>query len=478
VHSRDPAQECETLRQCFYYLDATSRSFAAVIKELHPELLVPVALFYLTLRGLDTIEDDPTIELDQKDVWLREFHTHLEEDGWTFTQNGPNEKDRELLVHFDVVIAELKKIKRPYFDIIHDITIKMENGMADYVRQNADDPEGVRTIGDYEKYCHYAAGVVGEGLTRLFVEAKLANPKLLERPHLQESMGQFLQQTNVIRDIREDHDDNRRWWPHEVWSKYADEWDDMFTLANRERAMQATSELVLNALGKVEDCLFYMAGVREQSVFNFVAIPQAMAIATLELVFRNPAVFERNVKITKGDACQLMIESTQNLQTLCDVFRRYARRIHAKNDPRDPNFMAIGSRCAKVGARRRTLDGRRTLLTTFSQIEQFIESLFPSQTPEKVAAEYKAKAENPGSSASEVLVLIGVVVGSLVFLSGMMVSGTNGGREGGACVLTCFSRLARRISLAPSLTRSSRTARTGPASSTTRSGWWWTSRRH
>jgi farnesyl-diphosphate farnesyltransferase len=401
VHSRDTSQECETLRQCFYYLDKTSRSFAAVIKELHPELLVPVALFYLTLRGLDTIEDDPTIELEQKDQWLRSFHTHLEEDGWTFNDNGPNEKDRELLVHFDVVIAELKKIKRPYFDIIHDITIKMENGMADYVRQNSDDPEGVKTIGDYEKYCHYAAGVVGEGLTRLFVEAKLANPKLLERPNLHESMGQFLQQTNVIRDIREDFDDNRRWWPHDVWSKYADKWEDMFVPENRERAMQATSELVLNALGKVEDCLFYMAGVREQSVFNFVAIPQAMAIATLELVFRNPAMLERNVKITKGDACQLMIESTQNLQVLCGVFRRYARRIHHKNDPRDPNYLAISTKCAKI--------------------EQFIETLFPSQSPEKVAAEYKLKTDNPTSSASEVLVLIGVVVGSLLFLSGMMI---------------------------------------------------------
>jgi farnesyl-diphosphate farnesyltransferase len=37
-----------------------------VIKELHPELLVPVTLFYLELRGLDTIEDDMTISLEEK----------------------------------------------------------------------------------------------------------------------------------------------------------------------------------------------------------------------------------------------------------------------------------------------------------------------------------------------------------------------------------------------------------------------------
>ncbi len=91
-----------------------------------------------------------------------------------------------------------------------------------------------------------------------------------------------------------------------------------------------------------------MAGIKDQSVFNFVAIPQAMAIATLELVFQNPAVFQKNVKITKGDACQLMMESSTNLRSVCDIFKRYARRIHKKNTPKDPNYLEISIACAKV----------------------------------------------------------------------------------------------------------------------------------
>lgn len=320
-----------------------------MIQELHPELLVPVTLFYLVLRGLDTIEDDMTLSLEKKEPLLRRFDTYMEQDGWTFNDSGPDEKDRELLVHFDDIITELKKIKRPYYEIIKDITIKMGNGMADYAIKGEQKDHGVQTIHEYEEYCHYVAGLVGEGLTRLFVEAKLANPQLLERPHLMENMGQMLQKTNVIRDIHEDWEDKRRWWPKEIWSKYVDEFEDLFDPDKRETALRCLSEMVLNALKHVEECLFYMAGVREQSVFNFVAIPQSMAIATLELVFRNPAVFEKNVKISKGDACQLMIESTQNLRVLCDTFRRYARRIHQKNDPRDPNFMAISIQCGKVG---------------------------------------------------------------------------------------------------------------------------------
>ena len=35
------------------------------------------------------------------------------------------------------------------------------------------------------------------------------------------SMGLFLQKTNIIRDYLEDLRDGRTWWPEEVWSRYA-----------------------------------------------------------------------------------------------------------------------------------------------------------------------------------------------------------------------------------------------------------------
>jgi farnesyl-diphosphate farnesyltransferase len=337
------------LKECFKYLNMTSRSFSSVIQELNPELLVPIALFYLILRGLDTIEDDMTIPLETKEPLLRNFENILEEDGWTFNGNGPNEKDRELLVHFDVVVTEFALIKPAYKVIIKDITDKMGNGMADYANNAEHNVNGVNTIKDYELYCHYVAGLVGEGLTRLFVESGLANPALLKRPELSESMGQFLQKTNIIRDIREDFDDKRRFWPKEIWSKHVTNFDELFDPKNIQIALNCSSEMVLNSLRHADECLFYLAGIKDQSVFNFAAIPQAMAIATLELVFQNPAVFKRNIKITKGDACQLMMESSQNLRTVCDIFKRYARRIQKKNTPKDPNYLEISIACAKVG---------------------------------------------------------------------------------------------------------------------------------
>lgn len=347
VHERDESKECESLKRCYHFLNMTSRSFAAVILELHPELVVPVTLFYLALRGLDTIEDDMTLPLAKKEPLLRNFQDILDKDGWTFTENGPNEKDRQLLVEFNVVIEEFKKIKPVYQDIIKDITKRMGNGMADYAN-NAEFNAGVKTIKEYELYCHYVAGLVGEGCTRLFVEAGLANAALLKRPELMESMGQFLQQVNITRDIREDFDDGRRFWPKEIWSKHVDNFEDLFKPENKDKALNASSEMILTALTRADDCLYYLAGLKEQSVFNFCAIPQSMAIATLETCFQNYDIFQKNVKITKGEACQLMVESTQNLQLVCDVFRRYARKIAKKNNPHDPNFLKISITLGKV----------------------------------------------------------------------------------------------------------------------------------
>jgi farnesyl-diphosphate farnesyltransferase len=49
-----------------------------------------------------------------------------------------------------------------YREVIADITRRMGHGMADYADQK------VRSISDYDHYCHYVAGLVGYGLSGLF----------------------------------------------------------------------------------------------------------------------------------------------------------------------------------------------------------------------------------------------------------------------------------------------------------------------
>ncbi|KAI9899318.1 hypothetical protein N3K66_005779 [Trichothecium roseum] len=400
VHQRDLSKETPEQKECFRLLNLTSRSFSTVIQELNHELLLPVALFYLVLRGLDTVEDDMTIPLETKLPILRNFHETMLVDGWCY--NDSQEKDKELLEKFHNVVAELKQLKKPYLDVIKEMTLKMGNGMADYCENSQVIENGLDTVEEYELYCHYVAGLVGEGLTKLFLSAELCHPKLAERPTLTESMGQFLQKVNIIRDIHEDQVDGRRWYPKEIWNKHVKEWEHMFDPKYEEQALNVLSEMVLDALKHVEECLFYMAGMKDQSVFNFVAIPQGMAIATLEKVFRNPDVLKKNVKITKGDACQIMIESTQNLFLECEVFRKYIRKIHEKNDPRDPNYLNISVQCGKI--------------------EQFIESLYPKQDPKKLTLENtQKKNKEPTTDPGEAAVIFGVAMLCIIFMTVLMV---------------------------------------------------------
>jgi farnesyl-diphosphate farnesyltransferase len=68
-------------------------------------------MFYLVLRGLDTVEDDMSILDDVKQPLLRSFHEKIVTPGWTFDGCGPGEKDRQLLVEYDVVVEEVNRLQ-------------------------------------------------------------------------------------------------------------------------------------------------------------------------------------------------------------------------------------------------------------------------------------------------------------------------------------------------------------------------------
>lgn len=66
------------------------------------------------------------------------------------------------------------------------------------------------------QYCHYVAGLVGIGLSRLFSASQLEDVEVGRDTELANSMGLFLQKTNIIRDYLEDQQQGRAFWPQEV----------------------------------------------------------------------------------------------------------------------------------------------------------------------------------------------------------------------------------------------------------------------
>ena len=80
--------------------------------------LYQICIYYLVLRGLDTIEDDMSIPDEIKQPLLRSFHEKTVTPGWHFTGNGPKERDRRLLIEYATIVEEVNLLKPEYVCMI------------------------------------------------------------------------------------------------------------------------------------------------------------------------------------------------------------------------------------------------------------------------------------------------------------------------------------------------------------------------
>lgn len=327
---------------CDEILGKVSRSFAAVIRQLPEQLLVDILVFYLVLRALDTIEDDTTAfpSMEKKIATLQDFYENaLVDPKWKLDGVGEGDELR-LLQEFPkchTIYSELNSDSRA---VIADITKRMGEGMKEFIVK--DMGQGTATVEEYNRYCHFVAGLVGEGLSRLFAVSGLESSSMSKEIHLSDQMGLFLQKVNIIRDYLEDYVDGRAWWPKSIWSKYSETGDlgyfcNMDDQKVRAKSLACLNELVTDALELAPDCLAYMSKLHCTEIFRFCAIPQVMAIATLDKLYNNPDVFTGVVKIRKGLSCQLILQ-TNTVEELHGIFYNFSQSIakkakRAKSDP-------------------------------------------------------------------------------------------------------------------------------------------------
>lgn len=318
------------LAYCYDTLDKVSRSFAAVIRQLPDEISGIVCLFYLILRALDSIEDDMDLAQDTKIALLREFYTKNFQQGWNLSNVGDKQEYRDLLENYDRVIEVFLALDVKYQNIITDICQKMGEGMAEYVEKE------ITTLKDYNLYCHYVAGLVGIGLSELFAASEVEDNELGSEKVLSNSMGLFLQKTNIVRDYKEDLDEKRIFWPEEVWNLYSPTFESFSLNPEQPESLSCLNHMVNDALSHATDCLDYLKQLRNDRAFRFCAIPQVMAIATLAEVYNNRKVFTENVKIRKGLAAKLIL-SAGSIEEVVKIYKKMAASIAGKIPKGLPN---------------------------------------------------------------------------------------------------------------------------------------------
>ncbi|KAH0622898.1 hypothetical protein JD844_025734 [Phrynosoma platyrhinos] len=237
---------------------------------------------------------------------------------------------KTLMLKMDQISLEFRNLPKVYQDVIADICHKMGLGMAEFLEKKVESKK------EWDKYCHYVAGLVGIGLSQLFSACKLEDPIVGQDKELANSLGIFLEKTNIIRDYLEDQIEGREFWPQEVWSKYTKKMSDLAKPENIDKAVQCMNELITDALHHIPDILMYLSRLKNQSVFNFCAIPMVIAIATLASCYNNQQVFRGMVKIRKGQAVTLMMEAT-NIQAVKTIMYNYMEEIYQKIPSTDPS---------------------------------------------------------------------------------------------------------------------------------------------
>eukprot|EP01065_Artemidia_motanka_P026727 TRINITY_DN3198_c0_g1_i1.p1 TRINITY_DN3198_c0_g1~~TRINITY_DN3198_c0_g1_i1.p1 ORF type:complete len:455 (+),score=182.34 TRINITY_DN3198_c0_g1_i1:65-1366(+) len=317
-----------SLAYCYAALREVSRSFAVVIARLPPALREGVCVFYLVLRALDTVEDDMSVPVPRKRELLPAFHTRLRTGGHCDDLAGvgvSNPAEADLLVNFRHVVDVFLRLPRAIQTPIQEICQQMGDGMTEFLDRK------VVTADDWDLYCHYVAGLVGHGLTRLFVASGRERPCIALDLADANHMGLLLQKTNIIRDYREDADEDppRVWWPKQEWEAVAEDVRDLRLPRLRAAAVQVMNSLVANALTHLPHCIRYLWSLTDRSVFAFCAVPQLMAVGTLAAVYDNPRVFDGKVKMAKGEAAAVMVGSDSPAEVAAH-FEVFLRQLEAK----------------------------------------------------------------------------------------------------------------------------------------------------
>ena len=261
-------------------LERTSRTFALTIPLLGEPLRQQVTLAYLLFRIADTLEDADLVGRDARVKLLSRFGALL----------GGGTPHPSAIAHFVAECAAAPPTANPgyaellhetaqVFDALHDIgdapsavirkhLARTTELMATFVKRS--DSKGtlaLRDITDLKAYCYAVAGIVGEMLTELIVNAEPSLEPVRERLEADAiAFGEALQLTNILKDSGADAKEGRTYLPPHV------DRAEVFALAEEDllRARRYTGVLAKNWASR--------------GTIAFHALPVRLAAATLAAV--------------------------------------------------------------------------------------------------------------------------------------------------------------------------------------------------
>ena len=181
--------------------------------------------------------------------------------------------------------------------------LRIGTGMADYALKAA--TAGfihIETVAEYNQYCHYAGGITAQATSQIFSASGKESLSFGADLELNNSVGVFIQKSDIVRDFREDVDQKRYFWPREFWGREECGFREITEMCNTDPdsvrcATYVQSAMILDALQHVTDALDYLRLLRNQSVFHFSAVVIVLSFASLEFCFMDKEVFHRKTRM-------------------------------------------------------------------------------------------------------------------------------------------------------------------------------------
>lgn len=301
-------------------LEGVSRTFALTIPQLPVELCRAVANAYLLCRIVDTIEDEVSLNAEQKKYFCYGFidvvKTGQNADSFA-NELGPLLSDKTLpaehvLIHaLPRVIQITRQFEPEQLDALSACVETMAEGMPIFQAKNLHD--GLATLADMDRYCYYVAGCVGEMLTRLFCHysTEIAAHKS-EMMGLAVSFGQGLQMTNILKDIWDDAERGVCWLPQDIFIETGFDLKNLTAQTSDPHFREGLEHLISVAHGHLNNALKYTQLIpsHEQGIRNFCLWALGMAVLTLKKIKQN-LDFTRSeqVKITRNSVKSTILAS-------------------------------------------------------------------------------------------------------------------------------------------------------------------------
>ena len=291
-------------------LQGVSRTFALTIPRLPDALRDVVGNAYLLCRITDTIEDEPSLPPEQKQIFSERFINVVagREDVEPFARElgallsaSTTEDEHDLIANTDRVIRITHGFRPNQRKILERCVEIMARGMSEFQRNATSD--GLENLSHLDRYCYYVAGVVGEMLTELFCDYSAEiNERREELLALSVSFGQGLQMTNILKDIWEDRRRGACWLPRDVFQAVGYDLSNMSSGETNPAFAKGLSELVAIARCHLENALRFIILIprHETGIRLHCLWALGMAVLTLRRIHAAPAFHSgQEVKISR-----------------------------------------------------------------------------------------------------------------------------------------------------------------------------------